>query len=840
MLKRIQGRFSSISNTSLDFFAFYQIKDKDYKEILKGEKNMKIKSKTRKMMTTALMMGLIMGVLSNTGGGVYAAENNETGIEEVIVLNNTDADSNDAELSDGDATVPVGPEDLTKELNDEETLDREAVGIKKPSTASDGISTWDCVWFGNYWQDDTNGDGYCFARNTTVTKKSDGKYYDQYNNQLYNFNGFEKTYYADSKQPIKWRVLDIDPDGSALLLADKAIDICRYNQKDTNITWEMCTLRSYLNSYDASHNTYGRDYSSTGLLKNAFSDEEANAIIVSHIVTNDVIAYSGKTLVGGEDTDDKVFCLSLEEAANPDYGFKETKEERTPAGDFVNSNIKTVGTKFTDNVPGYSIYGIAPNRVAPYYWWLRSPGDNQSTAAMIDNWGSVNKTYGYFDDKYSIFGCIRPAIRLNLSANPMLWSYAGTVSADGTIDDPSVEKPVIGVQLPDVMSVKLGETVTLTPVIKPSGATNKNVTWESSDTSIATVDKDGVVTGVKQGVAYITVTTEDGGFTATCRIDVLTEDGLYLWELSGNLADETEVMVRLACSDSTTYDGRKHVAKSVNGKETRETISLNPDIIIEGFSVSVGGEIIDGIGLKSLTYKNNQYPGEMSVIPVMSYDTGDETIKKLLKDHKDLKNVLNKLVNPSYNKSTQEWSNGTSPVLVSIKQIDITDAPVYTTAELKADKSLTTKDGILVWKGGNVNISWKKYVEGTGQDKMVSFIPLKVTIPGLYYQKVFEVNGAKKVKKIPLRAGGLKFVSRSFYEEGEKITEINVERIKGSCDYAISDELQQLDSKISYIQPELNTDGYSITKEKNSEYVEVMVSNPGYFTGTLPSFAVED
>lgn len=63
--------------------------------------------------------------------------------------------------------------------------------------------------------------------------------------------------------------------------------------------------------------------------------------------------------------------------------------------------------------------------------------------------------------------------------------------------------------------------------------TNQNVTWNSSNTSIATVNKDGVVTGVKDGTVTITATTEDGSYTATCVVIVvksnITHDfeGLY-------------------------------------------------------------------------------------------------------------------------------------------------------------------------------------------------------------------------------------------------------------------------------------------------------------------------
>ena len=67
--------------------------------------------------------------------------------------------------------------------------------------------------------------------------------------------------------------------------------------------------------------------------------------------------------------------------------------------------------------------------------------------------------------------------------------------------------------------IEVGKTLTLTATVAPENATNKNVTWASSDEKIATV-ADGVVTAVAEGTATITVKTEDGGKTATCAITV--------------------------------------------------------------------------------------------------------------------------------------------------------------------------------------------------------------------------------------------------------------------------------------------------------------------------------
>lgn len=79
---------------------------------------------------------------------------------------------------------------------------------------------------------------------------------------------------------------------------------------------------------------------------------------------------------------------------------------------------------------------------------------------------------------------------------------------------------VTGVELsPTEVSVSAGKTVTLTATVLPENADNKTITWSSDNEDVATVEE-GVVTGVAEGTATITVTTEEGGLTATCAVTV--------------------------------------------------------------------------------------------------------------------------------------------------------------------------------------------------------------------------------------------------------------------------------------------------------------------------------
>ena len=81
-----------------------------------------------------------------------------------------------------------------------------------------------------------------------------------------------------------------------------------------------------------------------------------------------------------------------------------------------------------------------------------------------------------------------------------------------------------------------GDDLTLTATVNPSNATNKTVTWSSSDKTVAAVS-DGKVAALKAGRATITVTTEDGGKTATCEVIVRIKS-LEDWEEGENVEDE--------------------------------------------------------------------------------------------------------------------------------------------------------------------------------------------------------------------------------------------------------------------------------------------------------------
>jgi len=104
---------------------------------------------------------------------------------------------------------------------------------------------------------------------------------------------------------------------------------------------------------------------------------------------------------------------------------------------------------------------------------------------------------------------------------------ANAVEVTATYEDiPAGVTSVTGVTLNknnlSLYSNTTPNTATLIATVAPASATDKSVTWQSSNTAVATVDASGNVTAVGNGTATITVTTTDGGYTASCTVTVST------------------------------------------------------------------------------------------------------------------------------------------------------------------------------------------------------------------------------------------------------------------------------------------------------------------------------
>ena len=114
---------------------------------------------------------------------------------------------------------------------------------------------------------------------------------------------------------------------------------------------------------------------------------------------------------------------------------------------------------------------------------------------------------------------------------------------------------VSGVSLAhEQLTMYVGKTATLTANITPVTATNQNVTWTSSNTSVATV-ANGTISALKAGTSVITVTTAEGGYTATCALTVIEEEEEVPYE--PDTTDSTIYFITNSTLSNGTYDSSK-------------------------------------------------------------------------------------------------------------------------------------------------------------------------------------------------------------------------------------------------------------------------------------------
>jgi uncharacterized protein YjdB len=136
--------------------------------------------------------------------------------------------------------------------------------------------------------------------------------------------------------------------------------------------------------------------------------------------------------------------------------------------------------------------------------------------------------------------------------------------------------PVTGVTVsPTSASLLVGSTQSLVATIAPANATNNTVNWTSSNTSVATVNSNGLVTAVAAGSAIITVTTADGNRTASSSITVTTSGGN-----SSNIA-LTGIASAWTDLTSSTANTTKMARAGINDNNTSVDVVL-PDVSLEG------------------------------------------------------------------------------------------------------------------------------------------------------------------------------------------------------------------------------------------------------------------
>ena len=189
------------------------------------------------------------------------------------------------------------------------------------------------------------------------------------------------------------------------------------------------------------------------------------------------------------------------ETANTNYTNK-VKEYNTKVDEY-NAKVSQINNQVKDKLPMYN---------------------DSNWTKTTDGSFKVNLTQ--FSGKKSFSIWAKLVTGTNTYYDQEIYSMNGTKPTEVSVTSVSLNK--------STLDIKVGETAALTATINPTNATNKNVTWKSDNTQIATVDTAGKITAIKEGTAKITVKTKDGNYTATCIVTVSKNDGI-VWTDPSNI-----------------------------------------------------------------------------------------------------------------------------------------------------------------------------------------------------------------------------------------------------------------------------------------------------------------
>lgn len=188
-------------------------------------------------------------------------------------------------------------------------------------------------------------------------------------------------------------------------------------------------------------------------------------------------------------------------------------------------------------------------------------GGNNLTGSVPDELGKLDKLENLDISDNKLSGEISTDLQesdmwKNLKEEPELKQQGG-IELEKEVE---ITKPVTGVSIDKTtLELTVGETATLTATVAPADASKKTVTWSSSDSNVATIDN-GVVKAIAPGRATITVTTKDGGKTATCAVTVKTATvavtgvSLNKTSLELTVGGSETLTATIAPSDATNKD----------------------------------------------------------------------------------------------------------------------------------------------------------------------------------------------------------------------------------------------------------------------------------------------
>ena len=268
--------------------------------------------------------------------------------------------------------------------------------------------------------------------------------------------------------------------------------------------------------------TDGRTYQDTMIVASKDANFDANDTVLYSTVSDESHAYG---------------LLSAEKLADPDDTYAETSAGKTFAANetearyiriYMRGSVKTDGAKHGGNhICEVEVYGKAlqsETAQKKHKITFDTMGGNSIDALKVADGATWSLPEPPTREGYVFKGWFT---NVNCTADSA-YTETAPITQDLTLfakwEKQAVAVTGVTLNKTEATLTAKGQTVQLTAMVAPANATNKNVTYATSNAAVATVSESGLVTAVAKGTADITVTTEDGNKTAVCKVTVSIAD----------------------------------------------------------------------------------------------------------------------------------------------------------------------------------------------------------------------------------------------------------------------------------------------------------------------------
>ena len=266
----------------------------------------------------------------------------------------------------------------------------------------------------------------------------------------------------------------------------------------------------------------GRTYQDTMIVASKDANFDANDTVLYSTVSDESHAYG---------------LLSAEKLANPDTAYAETSEGKTFAANetearyiriYMRGSVKTNGAKHGGNhICEAEVYGKAIQSETvqkKHKITFDTMGGSSIDALKVADGATWSLPEAPTREGYVFKGWFT---NVNCTADSA-YTETAPITQNLTLfakwEKQAVAVTGVTLNKTEATLTAKGQTVRLTATVAPANATNKNVTYATSNEKVATVTPEGLVTAVAKGTADITVRTADGNKTAVCKVTVSIDD----------------------------------------------------------------------------------------------------------------------------------------------------------------------------------------------------------------------------------------------------------------------------------------------------------------------------